>query len=345
MQPPSFAFITAGLLVISLIGCSKPNTEAAQTTVEQGSHVHDASHAHYTCPMHPEVMSEKPGECPKCGMDLEKVDEAAKHAGLHDATKFKMAFQTLPSTVAANQPVVLKFTPQSVNNSTLKDLQIVHEKPLHLLMVSNDLSWFAHEHPEVKSDGSYELAFKFPKSDKYFLFADITPDGASHSQVFKLEKAVGTATSGAPSLTVSNSFSADGYEYKLRSEPTELTVGKSATVVVMVSKGGKPVTNLKNYLGALGHMVIISDDREEFLHAHPEEHAHTDAEIKDASHTHGVKGTMTHVAKGAMAQGANTNGPHVSFMTLFPKAGKYKIWVQFNVDGNVRTAQFVVSVS
>src|SRR4030095_12069654 len=27
----------------------------------------------YTCPMHPEVMQEKPGSCPKCGMALEPV--------------------------------------------------------------------------------------------------------------------------------------------------------------------------------------------------------------------------------------------------------------------------------
>ncbi len=26
----------------------------------------------YTCPMHPEVISDKPGKCPKCGMDLVK---------------------------------------------------------------------------------------------------------------------------------------------------------------------------------------------------------------------------------------------------------------------------------
>lgn len=26
----------------------------------------------YTCPMHPEVQSDKPGKCPKCGMTLEK---------------------------------------------------------------------------------------------------------------------------------------------------------------------------------------------------------------------------------------------------------------------------------
>jgi hypothetical protein len=31
----------------------------------------------YTCPMHPEVITDKPGKCPKCGMNLvkKKVDK------------------------------------------------------------------------------------------------------------------------------------------------------------------------------------------------------------------------------------------------------------------------------
>ena len=30
----------------------------------------------YTCPMHPEVISDEPGSCPECGMDLvERKDE------------------------------------------------------------------------------------------------------------------------------------------------------------------------------------------------------------------------------------------------------------------------------
>jgi len=31
----------------------------------------------YVCPMHPEVVSDKPGKCPKCGMQL-KIKETAK---------------------------------------------------------------------------------------------------------------------------------------------------------------------------------------------------------------------------------------------------------------------------
>jgi len=38
--------------------------------------------AYYTCPMHPEVQSNEPGKCPKCGMDLVK-----KEITLPDSTK------------------------------------------------------------------------------------------------------------------------------------------------------------------------------------------------------------------------------------------------------------------
>lgn len=283
--------------------------------------------------MHPEVVSETPGICPKCKMDLVLQDNA-QQAGLHDASKFKMDLETLPAEVAPGQPAILKFMPKNaVDNSMLKDLQIVHEMPMHLLMVSSDLSWFAHEHPEAKPDGSYELAYKFPRADNYLFFSDVTPQGATKSQVFKLAKTVGAAAESKPNLVANASFKAEGYEYQLVSEPSSLVAAKSATVTIRVSKGGKPVTNIDNYLGALGHMVIISEDKEEFLHAHPEDHAHTDAEKKDHGHKHEV--VTAPAAK----------GPNVSFMTLFPKAGKYKVWAQFNIDGKVRTAEFVVSVS
>ena len=32
----------------------------------------------YTCPMHPEVQSDKPGTCPKCGMKLIEKGKQSK---------------------------------------------------------------------------------------------------------------------------------------------------------------------------------------------------------------------------------------------------------------------------
>ena len=36
-----------------------------------------ASHDQYTCPMHPQVVQNKPGACPICGMDLVKMGASA----------------------------------------------------------------------------------------------------------------------------------------------------------------------------------------------------------------------------------------------------------------------------
>ena len=39
----------------------------------------DAARAdHYTCPMHPEIVSDEPGRCPICGMFLEKAAVAGE---------------------------------------------------------------------------------------------------------------------------------------------------------------------------------------------------------------------------------------------------------------------------
>ncbi|MBH8560388.1 heavy metal-binding domain-containing protein [Hymenobacter negativus] len=78
-------FLPLGLALASLTfaasGCSdnKSTTEtttttpAAETTMAPDSAsttTPDAMATTYTCSMHPEVVSDKPGKCPKCGMDL-----------------------------------------------------------------------------------------------------------------------------------------------------------------------------------------------------------------------------------------------------------------------------------
>jgi len=56
--------LSAGsFLFFACSGGSTPKASTEQTIAEK---------AVYTCEMHPEVVSDKPGKCPKCGMELIK---------------------------------------------------------------------------------------------------------------------------------------------------------------------------------------------------------------------------------------------------------------------------------
>ena len=47
-----------------LVGCKHPDASATSGATT-GTQAHQ-----YTCPMHPEIVTDKPGTCPKCGMEL-----------------------------------------------------------------------------------------------------------------------------------------------------------------------------------------------------------------------------------------------------------------------------------
>ena len=77
------------------------------------SNTRDSLGVSYTCPMHPKIISDKPGMCPECGMNLVPAKQKAKkeadheghdkHAG-HSTNIFKIKFWV---SFALSIPVVL----------------------------------------------------------------------------------------------------------------------------------------------------------------------------------------------------------------------------------------------
>lgn len=57
-------------LLVSLSGGTAPTAEKAVSPGSDAAHPEEAVATRYTCPMHPQVISETPGKCPICGMDL-----------------------------------------------------------------------------------------------------------------------------------------------------------------------------------------------------------------------------------------------------------------------------------
>lgn len=275
-----------------------------------------------------------PGKCPVCKMALKQVA-----GGAYYATVRRVPDPAKPSdtTITAGAPVTLRLTLKEPSGDIVTKVDTVHEKPLHLLIVSKDLSFFAHEHPTPQQDGTFTVAFTFPAGGDYTLYHDFTPAGGTQQIArvpVKVEGAGGKAAAPVPlAVDAEKPKTIDGYTVALSTGGGggggggPVKAGGSATLTFTLSKGGAPVTTLAAYLGAMGHLVVLSADGKEFVHSHP---VGGDAMTKEGH---------------AMASG----GPTVAFEAHFRTPGLYKGWGQFNVGTKEKeriiTAPFTFEVA
>jgi hypothetical protein len=200
------------------------------------------------------------------------------------------------------------------NGEPISDFDINHEKLLHLIIISKDLSYFNHVHPEYKGKGVFEIANEFPSGGEYRVVADFKPTNGGSMSVMEWITIEGeTAPTEAVVTDPILEKKVDGMRVSLSFEPQlQAGVESTLTFTLVDEQTNQPITELEPYLGSIGHVVVFSEDAERYLHVHA---------IED--------------------QGS---GPDALFETDFPTSGVYKIWGQFQKDGRVFTVPFVVSV-
>lgn len=242
-------------------------------------------------------------------------DAHGGHGG-HENMKMNMAAPrklvvgTDPSQPQAGSATKLVLQIQDDDGTPIKSFDLLHEKLVHLIVVREGLDEFAHLHPEVDASGMITIEYAFPKSGKYRLFADHQPQGKSPGLAAgELVVAGDDERAAALVPNASNEVAVGEITAHVAITPGE----KETTVRFHIVDGDdKPVSNLQPYLGAMGHLVIISSDGREYVHAHPLSEAQT------------------------APDGA------VEFAAHFPKPGIYKAWGQFQRDGSVFTVPFVM---
>ena len=273
------------------------------------------------CPMHPEVTGAEPGRCRKCGMVLVVGDP-------FDTREYSVELTSAPAAVKAGQPVTLFFTVRHPGTGALiTTYELVHEKRYHLFVVSSDMEFFEHIHPEQQPDGRWSIEVTLPKPGDYHVLSDFLPTGGSPQFIGRtIETAgfTGDLSSQAPHLQPDTLFTktVGSMIAHLELEPATLVEGQYGHLMFTLSdaKTGRPVTDLQPYLGAFGHALILSEDMRDYVHSHP------------------FEGPDSDISKGF-------GGPTVTFEGYMPRAGKYRAWSQFQRNGEVVTVPFTVNVA
>ncbi|HEY1135730.1 MAG TPA: heavy-metal-associated domain-containing protein [Nocardioides sp.] len=226
------------------------------------------------------------------------------------ANGYALADVTAPGTPGA--PGTLSFRVVDLDGAALTTYTPNHERDLHLVVVRSDGQDFRHVHPTLAADGTWSLPWTWGSAGSYRVIADFVPaDGAATTLATTVE--VGGEV--VPSRPLGESRTARVGDLVVHLAGDLTVGGPGGELVAHVERDGEPVTALEPYLGAFGHLVALRQSDLGYLHVHPE---------------------------GAAPSPDDRAGPEIAFHASAPTAGRYLLYLDLVVDGQVHTAPFVL---
>ncbi|MBW7477102.1 hypothetical protein K0T92_20510 [Paenibacillus oenotherae] len=214
----------------------------------------------------------------------------------------------------ANEESELTIMISNEDGTPVKSFTENHEKLLHLIVVDHSLGYFNHIHPAYQGEGKFTIKTAFPEGGEYKVFADFIPAGGSNITKSEWIEVSGKE-SGHTEIKPDSSLVKEDAGKEVELNLSSSKAGEEAVLSFHIRDASSKddITNLEQYLGAVGHVVILSEDAEQYIHVHPIDE--------------------------------KTSGPEARFATTFPKGGTYKIWGQFQHGGEVFTVPYVVNIT
>jgi hypothetical protein len=253
--------------------------------------------------MHPDERATSAVPCPICKMTMVPIPPMR-------IGEYRMDVATIAGRAGLAGLRVTIRNPS--DGSLVRTFEVVHERPFHLFVVGRDLRYFRHLHPEPLPDGSLEAREEIPPGE-YLVAADFLPSGGSPQLLQRVIDSPGSRKVGLS--TPGPAGGAYDVVTNVRIQPlsSTLSAGQATAFHVMFSRteDGRPLVNLEPYLGAGGHLLAVSEDLTEVVHAH--------ASMDDLA------------------------GSLLTFDMTLPKPGAYVVWVQFQRFGETLTARLAVN--
>jgi len=241
----------------------------------------------------------------------DKDGHGLKHGG-PGAGKARLVVEAEPAKPEAGKPTRLNLALLGPDGKRLTDFDVVHEMKIHLIVIRDGLDRFAHLHPAVAADGAISVEYAFPTGGLYRLYADYQPRGG-RPDTARAEVTVAGDAPARPDLKpdAPGKVRGDGLDAAVTLRDVKAR-GEGVVRFEALTPDGKPALDLEPYMGAMGHLVVVSADGKEYVHAHP-------VDEKAAANV-------------------------VAFGAHFPAAGLYKGWGQFKRRGEVAVVPFVLRV-
>lgn len=220
---------------------------------------------------------------------------------------------------ALNQPGRFTLTMATASGKPIgpADLLVAHTRKLHLLVIDPTLNDYQHVHPEPgRKDGEWVFELTPSRPGEYLVFADFTPAatgrGLYASASFTVPGAVARVT-----RQTNWDYSAGPYRFEL-SSLLPLKAGSPNELKLAVARAdGRPVP-LAPVMGAFAHLVMFDEERSGFAHLHPDQ---VD-----------------------LAQPPDAVKPELTFKVTVPRAGRFVVWSQLEIEGRELFVPFWVDV-
>jgi hypothetical protein len=217
-----------------------------------------------------------------------------------------------PVRLTSGVAAPLRFRIDGPDRRPVTAFAIVHDRPMHLVVVRRDLSGYQHLHPTMAADGTWHVELTLPTPGSWRVYTDFSPVGAAGARIGVTLGADLTVAGGftpAPLPAPAREFTVGGYTVTYEGTPR---VGATLPLVFRVFRAGAPVPDLERYLGAYGHVVVLREGDLGYVHIHPEDR---------------------------LFRGAT------KFWLAAPSQGLYRMFFEFQVAGKVHVASYTVVVS